>query len=126
MDDPSLDGDPRSNKDDTFPTIRVADVERALAAPSCTQHPNARYTPDATDGGVAAGDSVNASDLNPSRNNDSVGSLAGSDASHSVELRRTALDPTGAAQCQSSQNPAGSDTVATPMSHLRLATPTRL
>ena len=38
------------------------------------------------------------------------GPLAGSDASHSVELRRTALNPTGAAQCQSSQHSAGSDT----------------
>ena len=109
MDDPSPDGDPHVNKDDMFPTIRVADAERSLAEPSL-QHPNARYTPDATEGGVAASDSVNASDLNLPRNDDSVGPLAGSDASHSVELRRTALNPAGTAQCQSLQHPSESDT----------------
>ena len=43
MPDPSLDGDPHSNKDDMFPTIRVADAERSLAEPTLAQHPNARY-----------------------------------------------------------------------------------
>ena len=60
MDDPLPSGDPspRSNKDDTLPctTIRVVEAEATLA-----RSPNARYTPDAADGGAAASDSVEGS-----------------------------------------------------------------